>query len=468
MKRSIISAKTRQLKKAASFLLLLTMGGWCSSCNKFLEADLDKSQIVTDKVFSTDVTATAAVTALYNTMNSSSMNGMYTGMSALAGLSAGDLTNYGHETTLLVFEQHAVLKTSDEIRQLWNDMYNIIYQASAILEGLHSASGLTPGVVRQLEGEARFVRAYTYFYLVNLFGAAPLVTTTDYKKNSLLSRAPVDELYALIENDLLSAQGLLVQAYPTAERVRPNRATATALLSRVYLYRKKYADAATQAAAVIDDPTYSLSSDLTKTFLIASTETIWQLMPVESGYNTTEGEYFILNGPPDFYNNLITTSLRNHFEPGDARRYSWINSAYYLGDSVYYPFKYKKREKLAADAYTECSVAFRLPELYLIRAEARANLNDLPGAKADLDAIRLRVGLPGTTAADQPGLLLAIEGERQSEFFAENCHRWFDLKRTGRALAVLGNGITEEDLLYPVPFTEFQLNPNLGKQNPGY
>ena len=95
-------------------------------------------------------------------------------------------------------------------------------------------------------------------------------------------------------------------------------------------------------------------------------------------------------------------------------------------------------------------------------------VGELIVAQADLNEIRARAGLQDTHAADQASLLLAIENERYSEFFTEYGHRWLDLKRTGRALAVLGNGITANDLLYPIPFSEFQRNPNLGLQNDGY
>jgi hypothetical protein len=104
----------------------------------------------------------------------------------------------------------------------------------------------------------------------------------------------------------------------------------------------------------------------------------------------------------------------------------------------------------------------------LIRAEARANLNDVPGAQADLDSVRLRAGLPITMANDKLSLLSAIESERWSELFTEYGHRWLDLKRTGRAIEVLGNGITKNELLYPLPAAEFIRNPRLGEQNPGY
>jgi hypothetical protein len=398
-------------------------------------------------------------------MNFSALSGTPQGMNALAGLSSGELTNYAHNLDLESFEKYEISSNNVNLEALWNFSYNIVYQANAIIEGLHKSGKVSPGTALQLEGEARFIRAFNYFYLVNLFGGVPLITETDYRKTRLLSRASVDSVYGLIESDLLLAQTLLKVDYITVNRLRPNRATATALLARMYLYRRKYSDAQMQASIVLEDNMYALDSNLNKTFLPGSTETIWQLMPVDPTSNTMEGRYFV-TGIPQF--NILTNVLVHHFEVGDKRRINWINSYKYLSDSFYFPYKYKRASKLPAEEYSEYSIVFRLPEMYLIRAEARANLSDISGSRADLDSIRVRAGLPLTPMVDQSNLLLAIEKERWSEFFTEYGHRWLDLKRTDRAVMVLGNGISQNDLLYPVPLAEFQKAPNLGDQNSGY
>jgi hypothetical protein len=123
---------------------------------------------------------------------------------------------------------------------------------------------------------------------------------------------------------------------------------------------------------------------------------------------------------------------------------------------------------------SEYYMVLRLAEQYLIRAEARAHLRNLPGAIADLDSIRNRAGLPlisiTNPAITREELLIAIQQERQTELFAEWGHRWFDLKRTKQADAVLKDrksSWNSTDTLYPVPASERILNPNL-TQNDGY
>jgi hypothetical protein len=110
-------------------------------------------------------------------------------------------------------------------------------------------------------------------------------------------------------------------------------------------------------------------------------------------------------------------------------------------------------------------IVIRLAEMYLIRAEALAYSNgSIDAIKADIDVVRTRAGLQGTTATDYPSLKLAIEYERRHEFAFEG-HRWFDLVRTHRATAVLG--IDEKYTLFPIPLSEMQTN-KLMTQNPGY
>jgi hypothetical protein len=118
----------------------------------------------------------------------------------------------------------------------------------------------------------------------------------------------------------------------------------------------------------------------------------------------------------------------------------------------------------------------RLAEQYLIRAEARAQLNNVNGAQSDLNTIRSRAGLSIIMPNDKNTLLDAILHERKVELFTELGHRWFDLKRTGHVDAVMsieapkkinGMGWKSYQQLYPLPLTDLQRDQNL-VQNPGY
>jgi hypothetical protein len=212
---------------------------------------------------------------------------------------------------------------------------------------------------------------------------------------------------------------------------------------------------------------YSLASTPATVFLVASNETIWQLSSVVSNINTYEGNNFNPVSATVIPKYPVTSYTLNSFESGDTRKSAWIKSSVVGGQTYNYPYKYKVR---TGSTVTENPVYLRLAEQYLIRAEARAQLNDLPGAASDINVIRNRAGLSNSTIPDQNAALVAIEQERRIEFFAEWGHRWLDLKRWGRADAVLSpvkSAWQSFDTLWPLPYSELQLNPEL-IQNSGY
>src|SRR5690606_31622090 len=110
----------------------------------------------------------------------------------------------------------------------------------ATLEGVENSQGLPEPVKNQLKGEALFIRSLTHFYLANLFGDVPFVTTTDYSINSQVVRTPVAQVMESIVNDLTMAKNILSESYSTNERIRANKWVASALLARVYLYQEQW------------------------------------------------------------------------------------------------------------------------------------------------------------------------------------------------------------------------------------
>jgi len=138
----------------------------------------------------------------------------------------------------------------------------------------------------------------------------------------------------------------------------------------------------------------------------------------------------------------------------------------------YYPFKYKLYK--IDDAEGEYFMMLRLAEQYLIRSEARTQMNNINGGLDDINVIRTRAGLKEASDLSKDSLLKVILQERRSEFFSEGGHRWFDLKRTGKADEIMqgacvlkgGQWFSYKQLL-PIPIDDIRLNPNL-TQNPGY
>ncbi len=456
-----------------------------TGCKKFVDIDPPKTQITDPSVFTHNSSAGAAMNAVYINMVSESQNivgGVYS-IGYISGLSSDELKYYS--VNFPIFAQYYTnsLDASKD-NYFWVQIFNKIYLCNTIIEGLNKYEGVSAKLKQQLVGEAEFTRAFLNFYLVNFFGDAPLVTSTNYQVNNSISRSSKNDIYAQIKLDLTDAISKLgdgffdSQGNPSSERTRPNKGAAQALLARVELYLGDWQDAIAQSTAVINNPNYMLNDSLNDVFLANSTEAIWQLQPVEPGMNTYDGYYYVLITTPGNgrWLSALSDQLLGAFEPDDRRYTHWVGvyNDPNDGTNYYYPFKYKIFIQDASQPVTEYNMVLRLAEQYLIRAEAEAQLGSMNDATNDLNIIRTRAGLPGTTASDVASLVAAIQHERQVELFTEWGHRWLDLKRTGQVDAVMsvvtpmkGGSWSPDWALYPVPANEIQANHNL-TQNPGY
>lgn len=453
--------------KALLFILFFSL----TSCDSFVEVDLPNSQLTGPTVFKERATADAAMGHVYaNIRDQGLLSGTSFGLSCNLGAYADELDFYGNTSySTFYFYNNNLLPSNTAVGNYWNTAYNQIYAANAIYEGIQTSMTLSSSDSNNLKGEALFVRGLLHFYLANLYGNIPYVTTTDYRVNSTVSRLSISEVYKRIQADLEQAVLLLPDNYFTSGRARPNKSAANALLARCYLYSGSWAEAANAASAVLNQTNlYQTEPNLEKVFLKECTETIWQLPPAAEGRNTDEAATFTLfSGPPLTF--ALSDSFMEAFSPNDLRRTFWIGEVTNGSHTWFYPRKYKQTT-VAATA-SEYAIVLRLPEQYLIRAEARAHQEDLIGAKEDLNQVRQRAGIGETTALSKQQLLEAILLERRLEFFTEYGHRFFDLKRNGKLDAVLSTikiGWNSTDSLLPIPESELSVNPNLLPQNPGY
>ncbi|SRR5579862_347878 len=443
-----------------------------SSCKKFVDIPSPPNKLLASDVFSNDASATGLVTGIYTRMMISTgfASGSYESVTQLSGLSADEFINLFTNSDNIQFANNSLTATNGALNTLWSEIYTYIYTTNVILEGLQQKNGVSSPVSQQLNGEAKFIRAFCYFYLTNLFGDVPLHVTSDYQVNAIATRTPSTQVYQQIVSDLKDAQNLLGNdySYSKGERIRPNKWVATALLSRVYLYTQQWDSAEAEATTVINNSSlYSLNS-LDSVFLKNSNEAIWQLLPVSPGLNTNEGNLFILTSAPTLVS--LSTFIMSEFEPGDNRLINWVGTYSDGINTWYFPYKYKVQ---ASSTLTEYSMVIRLAELYLIAAESEANGagNGILSAINNLNIIRNRAGLnPYSGPTNQDSVLNAIYHERQVELFSEWGHRWLDLNRTGRSNAILGSEKipwVATDTLYPIPFSEIQNNSKI-TQNTGY
>lgn len=487
-------------------ILLSLITATIISCNKLVAIDEPINTITAEKMYRTESQAEGALAGVYNslihgprTATGSSpanaiLNGFGGGLSTLAGgLSAGEfLTSSGSREAYALATSTLTLTNNSFPNALWNSAYNVIYHANAVIEGIAGAKNSTmrDSVKIQYTAEAKFLRAFAYFHLVNFFGDVPVALTIDFNQTVGLTRAPVSAVYEQILTDLQDAERDLPATYAAGKnlRVRVNKWGAKAMLAKVRLYMGDNAQAAAKASEVIAQAGLFQLEPLSNVFLAGSKEAILQFKQTNQDATlknaVSEGHYFVPAVDPfkGLASVWLSDQLLNAFEEGDQRKEVWTDSTLQtnggLNVKVWYPVKYKtNRSNAVLNAPSpEFYMVLRLADMYLIRAEARANGADGGHSRAidDLNAIRFRTSLqnlPGTLDASE--VKEAVMHEREIEMFAEWGNRWMDLKRTGKASSVLSAMPVKQpwegdyQLLYPIPVAEIEANRSLS-QNNGY
>ena len=450
-----------------STLCAVIMG--LTSCSDFVEVEPPKNLLISEIVFSDPATVESALANIfYKIREQGSMLSGRSGLTTMMGVYSDELNYYGFDNNSKQLFHHNVTASNDLLLTWWNTAYNLIYAANDIVIGVENSSALSTESKALYKGQALFIRAYIHSLLAGIYGDIPYITSTNYLENNSVSRLPVSGIYDLAISDLTRAVDLLEKTNANTQRVLPSQDVALALLARVYLYVQNWDMAASTATQLIDK--YSLEPNISKVFLKESPETLWQLKPGDSPKNTFEANQFIIQVIPG-QQFAIGDSLLKAFEPGDLRLNNWIGKASNMDGTVTLHFAHKYKAYITESQSLEYAIVFRLAEQYLIRAEARAYLGDLSGAEDDLNRIRNRAGLSNTTANSMNDLMKGIMQERRIELFAEHGQRWFDLKRTGIAgsiLSMLKPNWQETDVLFPIPESELEINPNLLPQNSGY
>lgn len=396
--------------------------------------------------------------------------GAYSGLQSLSyygrtyaifsDLSADNLTHPPNATATSYSEvdNNSILPENATVDGIWSAIYDGINVANNVIAQLPKIPGMTVAEQNKALGELYFIRALNHFNLMNYFGAIPLKTIPTIGVTEVnVPRDPVDAVYAQIIQDLQFA----VQNLPASgNKIRASKYAAQALLARVYLYKKDYANAITAATDVIDNGGYTLLSNYADIFSSEATaESIFEVDFTALDRNRIAEYNFplTLNGRREVE---PATDLLNSYTANDER----FNASVAYTGTLPYAIKYDDLST-GSDNF----IVLRLAEMYLIRAEARALLNgpaDL--IRDDINTIRNRANMADVSFGTYPELLSSIESERRLELAFEG-HRWFDLVRTGRAVDVLSNVTSINQTLFPIPLSEILSNTNPGMtQNPGY
>lgn len=451
------------MKKLLRHILLLFVFVFTFlSCKKLVTVDAPKTQLSADKIFANAETANAAMGAIYAQFNST----IGLNISLFGGLYADELQTSSASQPTIEFAESTVSVSNGSNLNIWRGLYGVIYQCNHFLEGLNEPTSIDEKVKNGFKGELLFIRAVCYYYLIQLYGDVPLLTSTDVRYSSIAARAKAADIQKRLIVDLLEAKHLLAKNYNDAERVRVNYWGACAMLSRMYLMTKEFGLSEAASSEVIESGIFSLAATTGAVFVKGSNETILQFW-TQNGF-TQIGVSSIPSGSsvPVY---LLHPKLLERFETGDLRKSNWSKTAVINAQSYVYPFKYKNRVTTTG-AGAEYFVFLRLAEMYLNRSVARAEQGNLNGALSDLNMIRSRAGLTALTLTDQTAIVSAIEKERSLELFCEWGERFIDLKRRQKLNEVLGilkPGWKVTAQFLPLPQYEMLNNPNL-IQNEGY
>ena len=456
--------------------------------------------IDSENYFNTPADYDNALIAAYDLLQPTYLN-------VLMGEIASDNTLAGGESAndVIGFQQvDDMIHTpvNDQIDDLWDWMFAGVNRATFLLE---FQDNLDFEGKQQILAEARFLRAYYNFELVKWFGPVPIKPEARFAlgDETSLPRAPVSEVYALIESDLMAAIPDLAVTAPQVGRV--SKGAAQALLGKAYLYQEQYQEAATVLQEVINSGNYSLPTDYAGIFEQSGENGAGSVFEVQ--YTDAEGAGFgclqcsegniavgfngirnytgpVFDGGYSF--NVPTQDAYDAYEAGDARRdvaildiEAWAaetGASYGTGyeHTGYFNRKYLARKgdsNIGDQNLTNPNNyrAIRYADVLLMAAEALNATGNDAQAREYLNLVRRRAfgDEDHDISASGNALRDFILRERRLELVGEG-HRFFDLVRTGRAAAEIDDFTAGKNELFPVPFEEIQFSNGNWTQNPGY
>ena len=488
------------MKKYIKFivpLIILTLFISCSDDFLDVETPVENSE----DYFNSEEDYQKALIGAYDPLQSTYLN-------VLLGEIASDNTIAGGESATDVpgIQEVDKMEHTDvnaQLRDIWRWMYGGVTRTNYIMEFKDKTDFPgKDGVIAQ----TRFLRAYYYFELVKWFGDVPLIVDKRIvlgEENSI-DRAPKEDVYALIEADLIFAADNLPAVQPEIGRV--TKGAAQALLGKVYLYQDKFTEAAQVLDAVIAGP-YDLVTDYNSIFEKEGENNIESVFEVQyideegAGFGClqcSEGNVAVgfngirgYRGPvfeTGFSFNLPTEEAYNAYEAGDIRRdvaildiVAWAaqtgasySIGYEDGHTGYYNRKYIARQDNGENNQDANLTnpnnyrAIRFADVLLMAAEAHNRKNPPNDAQAQiyLNRVRNRAQL-GDVTLTGTALTEAIYQERRVELMGEG-HRFFDLVRTGRAAQVIDGFTANKNEVFPIPLIEIQLAGDRWEQNEGY
>jgi hypothetical protein len=405
--------------------------------------------------------------------------------------------------SLVQVHEWEITPTHEYPRDWWMYAYQSVNAANYAIHEISKSinKGMTESIMNPYIAEARFMRAFSYMFLVSFYGEVPLIDhpLSSFKEFSQ-PRASVDSIWALIESDLSYAKENLTED-GGGYKGTPVKATAAAYLAKAYLYQQKYSDAETtarEAVSLASSEGFYLVDDYESIFSVDNegnpellfylqyerNNSLWENdLPVESNVRELPSQFQHIQGGEGWGYRLPARDLYDAFEPDDPRRgytiyapgdvfgiyesktpFTYTHKAYNeegkefstqitynMGDTVRYDYRWSPTgmnvRKLTENLAGLTNVRYagldrplmRVADLYLILAEALAEQGDKE-ALIWVNKVRARksVNMPPKTIADGT-LRDIVRHERRVELAMEG-HRIFDLFRWNALKTVFGIG----------------------------
>jgi hypothetical protein len=489
------ATKPKTMKLQSALLLVLTLVLF-SSCEDFLTENL-KGSFSTDTFYKNDKQALQAINGVYNAISFSSADNVIWVFGDVASDDAVKGGNPGDQTEITYIDEFTANSTNGMINNYWRFTYEAIARANNVIANV-PAVPMDDGLKNRIIGEAKFIRAYSYFNLVNIFGKVPLKLLPQLTQETIhVPLSEVSGVYLQIEKDLTDAAAVLPVSYSVSDIGRVTKGAALAMLGKASLFQQKWAEALGYFQQVEDLGIYSLLTDYADNFKIAfenSSESIFEIQQL-TGQNPMTGnamnQWFAPPVEGGYYFNAPTQSLVDAFEKSatgevDPRLDAsigrdgqpWLNGDLFSAGWSSTGFLTKKHQQPLSEVSSSLKgdgdlnyIYLRYADVLLMKAEAYNESGNADLAKTNLNLVRqrARASFKGTlpddlltdiTTSDQNLLRTAIQNERRVEL-AQEFHRYFDLTRWGKTIAeaALGTDYNYETKRYfPIPQAEVDAN----------
>ncbi|UZD22923.1 RagB/SusD family nutrient uptake outer membrane protein [Algoriphagus halophytocola] len=487
--------------KIAAVALGVVLSVGLVSCEDYLDK-APKGELTSENFFKDELQATQAVNAIYSHLRNFNVHVFsYIGITDIASDDADKGSVPGDAGFLQDINDFTFDANNTAVNGIWSGYFQGVFRANQVIANVPEID-MDEELKSRLIGEARFLRAYFYFFLVRTYGDLPLIDRPLNPDEYTQARVSKEEIYEFIEEDFSFAAANLPEKseYDASELGRATSGAAKSFLAKVHLFQNEYQEAYDLAQEVITSGEYELYPDYEGIFRREgehSSESIFEVSTValEAGgggsqFNEVQGirgnpnNGWGFNGPSD--------DLMAAYEENDPRLAATIiNEGDTLpsGEVVMPDPNMGENARFSRKAWlperppsgfgnSGANIRiFRYADLLLIAAEAANEIGNSDQALEYVNMVRERARqgnediLPDVTTTDQAELRDAIYHERRVELAMEQ-HRYFDLVRQGRAQEVFADlGITwtpGKHEVYPVPQSEIDISGGSITQNPGY